>query len=76
MDFDDLAQYIYGTRDYYEIDVEMRTKNGDVGFGIATFLLNYCETEFSVAAEQSSHSYRLQHWSISAPSRPRIQRSI
>ncbi|MDG1030541.1 MAG: hypothetical protein P8P76_06895, partial [Alphaproteobacteria bacterium] len=44
VDFDGLAQHIYGPRDHYEIDVAMRTKNGNASFGIAAFLLSFAKS--------------------------------
>jgi len=37
------------------------------------FSSNFCETELSVFAKRSSHSYKLQHWSIWAHLRPSLR---
>jgi len=57
VDFDGLAQHIYGPRDYYEIDVTMRAKNGGVSFGIAAFLLTFAKLNLpSSLSEAAIHT--------------------
>ncbi len=57
MDFNGLAQHIYGPRDYHEIDVAMRAKNGGASFGIAAFLLSFAKSNVpSSPSEAAIHT--------------------
>ena len=57
MDFNGLAQHIYGPRDYHEIDVAMRAKNGGASFGIAAFLLSFAKSNLpSSSSEAAIHT--------------------
>jgi len=57
VDFDGLAQHIYGHRDHYEIDVAMRAKNGGASFGIAAFLLSFAKSNLpSSSSEAAIHT--------------------
>ena len=68
MDFNGLAQHIYGPRDHHEIVVANEASNGGINFGTADFS-NFSVIEIIVITKQSGHSSRLRHWSIRALTR-------